>query len=156
MPIDLVCKSCSRLLRVPDNAAGKHIRCPHCQAISEAPQPAEVVEAMPVPMAPGAANNPFSPHPLPPRPVPDLGDNAAVRMLLPVGRSGWAIAAGYAGLFSPLPCAAPVAIVLGVIAIIHIRGNPKLHGMGRAIFGLVMGIIFSIGSVLVLIATATG
>lgn len=65
-------------------------------------------------------------------------------MLLPVGRSGWAIAAGYAGLFAVLCFPAPLAIILGVIAIVHLRRNPKLHGWGRAIFGLVMGIIFSI------------
>lgn len=35
----------------------------------------------------------------PPQHPQRLGDNAGVRMLMPVGRSGWAIAAGYFGLF---------------------------------------------------------
>ncbi len=70
-----------------------------------------------------------------------MSDNAAIRMLLPVGRSGWAIAAGYAGLFATLVFPAPIALLLGVIAIWHLRKNPKLHGMGRAIFGLVMGLL---------------
>ena len=61
-------------------------------------------------------------------------------MLLPVGRSGWAIAAGYLGLISVLLFPAPFAIVCSAIAISHLKKNPKLHGMGRAIFGLVMGI----------------
>ena len=39
----------------------------------------------------------------------DLGDDAAMRMLLPVGRSGWAIAAGYLGLFSLIVLPAPYA-----------------------------------------------
>jgi hypothetical protein len=34
----------------------------------------------------------------------NLGDNAGMRLLLPVGQSGWAIAAGYLGLFSLLCC----------------------------------------------------
>ena len=72
----------------------------------------------------------------------DIGQDAGMRMLLPVGRSGLAITAGYLGLFSflCLPIA-PLAIVLGFLAISDIRKNPKKHGMGRAIFGIVMGII---------------
>lgn len=66
-----------------------------------------------------------------------------MRMLLPVGRSGWAIAAGYLGLISVLMIPAPLAILTGVLAILEIRRNPKKHGMGRAIFGLVMGVLFT-------------
>ena len=66
-------------------------------------------------------------------------------MLLPVGRSGWAIAAGYLGLFGLLILPAPLALIISIIAICDIRkskttGKPK-HGMGRAIFGLIVGII---------------
>ena len=90
---------------------------------------------------------PPPPPPLP-NPQPALGDNAGVRMLLPVGRSGWAIAAGYVGLVSVLVLPAPVAIILSIVAIMDIRKSkasehPK-HGMGRAIFGLVMGSIFTV------------
>jgi hypothetical protein len=69
----------------------------------------------------------------------DLGDSAAMRMLLPVGRSGLAIAAGYAGLFALLVVPAPIALVLGILAVVDIRRNPKKHGMGRAVFAIVMG-----------------
>jgi hypothetical protein len=65
-------------------------------------------------------------------------------MLIPVGRSGLAIAAGYAGLISVLFFPAPIALLLGILAICDIRKNPHKHGMGRAVFGLVMGIIFTI------------
>lgn len=75
-------------------------------------------------------------------------------MLLPVGRSLWAIAAGYAGLFAVLVCAAPIALVLGIIAIRDIKRHPEKHGMGRAIFGLVMGILFTIPLIVMLIALA--
>lgn len=79
-----------------------------------------------------------------PSPAKDLGDDAGLRMLLPVGRSGWAIAAGYCGLLSILLLPAPFALIFGIIAIRDIRRNPKTHGMGRAIFGIVMGSIFSL------------
>jgi hypothetical protein len=81
-----------------------------------------------------------------------LGDNAAMRMLLPVGRSGWAIAAGYAGLFSVLFVPAPVALILAILAIRDLRRHREKHGMGRAIFGLVMGVFFSLGLAVALIA----
>jgi len=74
-----------------------------------------------------------------------IGDNAGVRMLIPVGRSGWAIAAGYLGLFGLLIVPAPLALIVSIIAIMKIRkskdsAKPK-RGMGRAIFGLIVGIV---------------
>ena len=65
----------------------------------------------------------------------------SLRAIVPVGRSGLAIAAGYAGLFALLILPAPLAILLGVLAIRDIRRHPGKLGMGRAIFGLVMGIL---------------
>ena len=77
-----------------------------------------------------------------------LGDSAVARALLPVGRSGWAIAAGYLGLLSLAIFPAPLAVILSVVAIVDIQksknqAHPK-HGMGRAIFGLLMGILGTI------------
>lgn len=63
-----------------------------------------------------------------------------MRMLLPVGRSGWAIAAGYAGLFGLLIFPAPLALLLGIVAVLHLRADSERRGWGRAIFGLVVGI----------------
>lgn len=68
--------------------------------------------------------------------------------ILPVGRSGWAIAAGYAGLFALLLYPAPIALLLGIIAIVHLQKNPEKRGMGRAVFGLVAGVL---GSALLLL-----
>jgi hypothetical protein len=79
--------------------------------------------------------------------VDDMGDSSAMRMLLPVGRSGLAIAAGYAGLFALLIAPAPLALVLGLLAIRDIKLNPKKHGMGRAVFATVIG---AIGTVILL------
>ena len=51
---------------------------------------------------------------------------------------------------------APIALVLGIIAIIDIRRHPKRHGMGRAVFGLVMGAIFSVGLAIALVGAILG
>ncbi len=87
----------------------------------------------------------------PRRRPPDLGDDAGMRVLLPVGRSGWAIASGYLGLISVLLIPAPFALLTGILAIREMSRNPKKHGMGRAIFGIVMGSIFSLGLLLLLL-----
>jgi len=75
-----------------------------------------------------------------------------MRMLLPVGRSGLAITAGYLGLFSFLAAPAPIALVVSIFAIRELRKNRKLHGMGRAIFGLVMGTAGTIALVVIIIS----
>ena len=74
-------------------------------------------------------------------PQKPIGEDAGMRMLLPVGRSGWAIAAGYLGLVSIIGCPAPIAVIVSIIAIRDIKSHPERHGMGRAIFGLVMGLL---------------
>jgi hypothetical protein len=73
----------------------------------------------------------------------DDADNPEMRMLLPIGRSPYAIIAGYLGLFSLIIFPAPFALIFGILAVRDIKKNPKKHGMGRAIFGIVMGTIFS-------------
>lgn len=69
----------------------------------------------------------------------EIGNDPAMRMLMPIGRSGLAIAAGYAGLFAFLIIPAPIALVLGVLAIRDLRANPIKRGMGRAVFGTIVG-----------------
>src|SRR4051812_36603166 len=68
-------------------------------------------------------------------------DTAGMRWLLPVGRSGLAIAAGYAGLFALIVLPAPVALVLGVLAALDLRRHPSKHGWGRTIFAIVTGLL---------------
>ena len=77
-------------------------------------------------------------------------------MLMPVGRSGWAIAAGYLGLFGLVILPAPLALIVSIIAIWDIRKSrdtekPK-HGMGRAIFGLIVGVL---GTAVLLLAVVS-
>lgn len=79
-----------------------------------------------------------------------------MRMILPVGRSGFAIAAGYAGLFSVLCFPAPVALILGILAIIDIKRHPEKLGMGRAVFAVIMGGLFSIMPLLIFLVNLLG
>jgi Domain of unknown function (DUF4190) len=60
-----------------------------------------------------------------------------------VGRSGLAIAAGYLGLFSLVGVFAPISVVVSILALRDLKKRPTLLGRGRAIFGLVMGILFT-------------
>ncbi len=78
------------------------------------------------------------------RAAPKMENSAGMRLLLPVGRSGWAIAAGYLGLFGLVILPAPLALIVSIVAIRDIRkskgaASPK-YGMGRAIFGLIIGV----------------
>ncbi len=93
----------------------------------------------------------------PPQPVyRPVEEDPAMRLLLPVGRSGWAIAAGYLGLFSVLLVFAPFALLCGILAIADMKRNPKKCGWGRAIFGIVMGMLGTILLIFVCIGIATG
>jgi hypothetical protein len=107
-----------------------------------------------------------------------IGDDAALRLWFPVGRSWWAIAAGYMGLFAMfcvpviadvyeglsgsmaafaiLCVPAPLAIVVGATAIVHLRREPNRHGWGRALFGLVMGTIFTLVLIVAIASHALG
>ena len=87
--------------------------------------------------------------------------SAGERMLMPVGRPGSAIAAGYLALFSVLPLIGAVpgllALAFGVRALRLIRENPDLSGKGRAWFGIIFGGVcgvISVGLFIVLVAAA--
>ena len=81
--------------------------------------------------------------------IVSASEDAAMRLLIPIGRSGWAIAAGYLGLFSLIPCFGVFAILIGIIAVLDIKKHPDKHGLGRAWFGIAMGalttIVYTIG-----------
>jgi uncharacterized protein DUF4190 len=77
-----------------------------------------------------------------------------MRWILPVGQSIWSIVAGYLGLFSLICIPAPLALLVSLIAIWHLRKNPRLSGWGRAIFGLVMGLLGTIGFAIFFITLA--
>jgi hypothetical protein len=85
-----------------------------------------------------------------------IENDPAMRLLLPVGRSWLAIAAGYMGLFAILLIPAPFAILLGILAIRDIKRHPDLCGTGRAIFGIIMGVLGCIGLVAILVSAGGG
>lgn len=85
-----------------------------------------------------------------------LADDPAMRMVLPVGRSGLAIAAGYAGLFALLGIFAPVALVLGILALRDLSKHPEKLGRGRAWFGVIAGGLFTALWIVILIGAAAG
>jgi hypothetical protein len=75
------------------------------------------------------------------RPLPAglASGDAELRYLVPVGRSGFAIAAGYLALFSVLIVPGPLALVCGLLGLRSIARRPELLGRGRAWFGIVAG-----------------
>lgn len=89
---------------------------------------------------------------LPQRTVSGIEESALARLMLPVGRSIWAIVAGYMGLLSFALFPAPLALLFGIIAVRDINQHPHLHGMGRAVFAIVMGALGSIGLFVMMLA----
>jgi hypothetical protein len=68
-------------------------------------------------------------------------DRQVTRMLLPIDRSGYAVAAGYLGLFCFLLPVGILAVIFGHLGLRDINKNPQKCGAGRAIFGIIMGIL---------------
>jgi hypothetical protein len=78
-----------------------------------------------------------------PQPSADPAPIGSFKYVLPIGRSGWAIAAGYLGLFAVLVLPAPLALICGILGLRQIARHPGKIGKPRAIFGIIMG---SLGS----------
>jgi hypothetical protein len=80
-----------------------------------------------------------------------------VHWLLPTGRSWQSITAGYLGLFLFVPFLwflGPVALGLGVWALRE-SSRTGVHGRGRAVFGIVMGAIATLGLIWYLLWSVT-
>ncbi len=83
---------------------------------------------------------------VPPRP---MEDDPAMRAILPIGQSPLAIIAGYLGLISLGICfLGPFAVIVGILALVQISKNPRMHGSYRAIIGIVLGAISSFAMLL--------
>jgi hypothetical protein len=89
-------------------------------------------------------------------PVTPVGSDPrdAMHWMLPIGRTGQSIAAGYLGLFGLLiwPLA-PFAIGFGIWALAASK-RTGLHGRGRAIFGIITGVVGALIGAVVLVSTA--
>ena len=138
MPIQFQCPHCQTAMTVDDAYAGTSGPCRHCD------------QTIQIPGGPAASDNVYAAPIAPPSPSPvygDLeptshGDDAAMRFLLPVGRSVWAVVAGYLGLISILLFPAPFAIICGIIAIWDIKKSKgKKHGLGRAWFAIIFPVV---------------
>ncbi|HEY2743280.1 MAG TPA: DUF4339 domain-containing protein [Polyangia bacterium] len=64
----------------------------------------------------------------------------ALAYVLPIGRSGWAIAAGYVGLLSLIPIVSYAGVIVSLIAARDLKAHPEKRGWGRVITGLVISI----------------
>ena len=73
-----------------------------------------------------------------------------LRFVIPLNPSVWAIISGYLGLFSVLCVFGPFSLATGIYALQDIKKNPNKTGKGRAIFGIVMGALGTIGLVAIL------
>lgn len=80
--------------------------------------------------------------------------NSGLQYLVPIGRSGWAIAAGYLAFFSLLVIPAPFALFCGIMALRDIKKNPDKLGKPRAIFGIVLGTLGTLALLAIILAKA--
>lgn len=103
-----------------------------------------------------AAPNPYEPSPYAPN--PNAGNiDPALKYVVPIGASLWAILAGYAGLISLGCCPlGPFAVIFGILGIRDIRRNPQKHGMVRCVLGIVFGLIGTVGLAIFLLLAVTG
>ncbi|HEY1586378.1 MAG TPA: DUF4339 domain-containing protein [Polyangia bacterium] len=76
--------------------------------------------------------------------TPPPKDDAALAYILPVGRSGWAIAAGYVGLMSLLPMVSYAGIAVSAIAAWQLKRHPEKRGWGRVITGFAISVPMSL------------
>jgi len=60
MSIEFVCTQCGKLLRTPDDAAGKQAQCPQCRAVMQVPpSSAAPADAVNVQVPPPPSSNPY-------------------------------------------------------------------------------------------------
>jgi hypothetical protein len=76
-----------------------------------------------------------------------MGADPVMRAILPVGRTALSIVAGYLGLGAIVCLPAPIALGVGIWAVVDLRKRPGMHGMGRAVFGIVMGAIGTLATI---------
>ncbi len=94
----------------------------------------------------------------PPGTVIPPDDGGALNLLIPMGpQSGWSIAAGYCGLLGMLfAIPAPFGIVFGIMGLRDLKRHPGKRGKGRAITGIVLGSLVTLGIIAVIVLDAMG
>lgn len=81
-------------------------------------------------------------EPAPQAPVSPQDD--PLKHILPIGRSALAVTAGYVALFAVLVIPAPIALLLGILALHDINKHPEKLGKGRAWLAIILGGLFSL------------
>jgi hypothetical protein len=71
--------------------------------------------------------------------------------IVPIGRSGLSIIAGYLGLFALVPILAPISLFVSILALHRLQNDTGKLGKGRAIFGLLMGFFGTIALIYLLL-----
>lgn len=105
-------------------------------------------DSMPAPGYP-----PGYPYPPPGYPPPPTGVDPALRMVVPIGVTPWAILSGYLGLLAFLGgLTGPFAVLTGILALRAIRKNPQLGGSVRAWVGIFLGTFGVLLLLLILVA----
>jgi len=74
-----------------------------------------------------------------PSAAPSASDDAVMRVMLPVGRTGLSIFAGYFAFLALFVVPAPFALAFGIWALLDLRRKPGKAGAGRAWFAIVLG-----------------
>ncbi len=97
-------------------------------------------------------------RPAPSGRVPPAPDRFA-RMLVPGGRSPWALAAGYLAALSLLVIPAPLAVAAGVAGLRDIRRVERMtgrrpSGVFRCVLGILSGSVFTIALAWLVVSTA--
>ncbi len=77
--------------------------------------------------------------------APSASDDAVMRALLPIGRTGLSIFAGYVALLSVFLVPAPFALALGIGALLDLKHKPGKSGAGRAWFAIIAGGLGTLG-----------
>lgn len=69
----------------------------------------------------------------------------ACRWIIPVNRTILSICAGYLAIMAiAIPILAPLALLIGILALVDLKKHPEKLGRGRAWFGVIIGGIVTI------------
>lgn len=146
MMTTITCSACQQVCQYDSTQVQSQVVCPTCQALIDLQH-----NQNPFTVPAATAVGPRQPHY--PSPSQSGTTDPALRFVVPVDVSPLALIAGYLGLFSLIILPAPLALILGIVAIRQIKkSNGQLHGLGRAWFAVIMGAIFTLIPVFLIIA----
>jgi hypothetical protein len=105
-------------------------------------------------MPPVTSTPPTTPQPTPTPPVKST-EEKVIEWVVPINRSGWAIAAGYVALFNlPFAFLGPISVILGIIGLLDAKKKNK-RGKGRALFAIIYGAIATAILIWIIVSVAS-